>query len=56
MGHVLLTSKICGPECNILNNKNEGLKETLEDPLEQLKYILSYMLQVHPVTCLSDMF
>lgn len=41
VGYVLLTFKICGPECNILNNKNEGLEETLEDPLEQLKYILS---------------
>lgn len=33
------------------NKKKEGLEETLEDPLDQLKYILSV-----PGTCLSDMF
>lgn len=51
MGYVLFTFKISGPECDILSNKNEGLEETIEDPLDQLKYTLNV-----PDTCLSDLF
>lgn len=36
MGCVLFTFKISGPVCDILNNQNEGLEETLEDPLDQV--------------------
>lgn len=51
MGYVVFTLKISGPECDILNNKNEGLEETLEDALDQLRYILNV-----PDTHLSDLF
>jgi len=51
MEYVLFTFKISGPECDILNNKNEESEDNLEDLLDELKYILNV-----PDTCLCDLF